>query len=301
MTQVKILLFIAVFFLLSGEAMASNKPWEDWPDTDIEAGWYVKNEGIFQGHVDGLFHPHNPITSFQFCNVLEKIGIPIDRGYFQTTEVYMKDTQKFLPGTMFTANPESLATRYRTAVMIYRYKTGITDIDERIEALLKEKPVTWNGVTRNSRLIGYGKAIVDYSRTFNIPIWLALGQCWRESQWFTTGLSIEYNCGWGMKDREIKPGWAMWGPVGNPASVKGFTNYMNLDDAIHAYFKLMSSPDRPYRALIDKYLAEPDQWKAWGYITQALDIYAPGYENDTIEHHKIVRQVKTWCDERGIK
>lgn len=295
MTQVKVLILIIVFLFLGGEAMASEKPWSDWPDTDIEAGWYVKDEKIFQGYEDGLFHPHNPITSFQFCNVLEGAGIPIDRGYFKTTEVYMEDTQKFLPGTMFSANPESFATRYRTAVMIYRYKIGITDIDERIEALLKEKPVTWNGVTRNSRLIGYGDVIENLSREYNVPIWLALGQSWRESQWFTTGLSINYNCGFGIKDSTGR-----WGALGNPPLVKGFSNYTSVGEAIHAYFRLMNNPDRPYRALIDSYLAAPDSWQAWGFITQALDIYAPGYENNTIEHHKIIRIVKGWCEERGI-
>jgi len=281
---------------LGGEAMAIYKPWEDWPDTDIEAGWYVKNEGIFQGHVDGLFHPYNTITSFQFCNVLERIKIPVDRKYFKTSEVSMEDTQVFLPNTMFTADPESQPTRYRTAVMIYRHLHPKEVMYDRLENWFSETKVTWNGVTRPTKLIGYADVFIDLSEKYNVPVWLALGQSWRESQWFTTGLSVDYNCGFGMKDATGR-----WGPLGNPSLIKGFSNYTSIGEAIHAYYKLMNSPDKPYRALIDKYLAESDPWKAWGYITQALDIYAPGYENDTIEHHKIIRVVKSWCEERGIK
>ena len=297
MTQVKLLvLTVLCMIFLGGEAMAMEKPWRDWPDTDIEAGWYVKNEKIFQGHVDGLFHPHNTITSFQFCNVLERVGIPVDRGYFKTTEVYMKDTQKFLPDTAFTADPQSFATRYRVAVMIYRYLHPEEVMEERLEKWFLETKVTWNGVTRPTKLVGYANVFVNLSKEYNVPIWLALGQAWRESQWFTTGLSIDYNCGFGMKDSTGR-----WGPLGNPPLIKGFSNYTSVGESIHAYYKLMSSTEKPYRALIDSYLVAPDSWQAWGFITQALDIYAPGYENDTIEHHKIVQLVKTWCDKREIK
>jgi len=297
MSQVKLLFVFGVLFLfLGGNAMAEEKPWEDWPDTDIEAGWFVKNEGIFQGYEDGLFHPHTTITSFQFCNVLERVGIPVDRGYFKTTEVYMKDTQKFLPNTSFTADPESLATRYRVAVMIYRHLHHEEMVEEKLEKWFSETKVTWNGVTRPTKLVGYADVFVNLSEEYNVPLWLALGQCWRESQWFTTGLSINYNCGFGIKDSTGR-----WGALGNPPLVKGFSNYTSIGEAIHAYYKLMNNPDRPYRALIDSYLAAPDSWQAWGFITQALDIYAPGYENNTIEHHKIIRIVKGWCEERGIK
>jgi len=37
------------------------------------------------------------------------------------------------------------------------------------------------------------------------------------------------------------------------------------------------------------------------YIYKALDTYAPASENDTNEHHKIVKIVKGWVEERGIK
>jgi len=298
---IKILIVVCLaFFISKGDAMGQEKPWPDWPDTDIEAGGYVKENGIFQGFVDGTFRPHIPITSFQFGLVLDRAGIPKKDYKPTSSEVTIGETQKYLPNTAWSSKPEDKATRFRTAVMVYRYKNNISQPDDiiidKLETWFQETRVTWKGVTRTPRLVGHAKTIVNCARKYNVPIWLALGQCWRESQWFTTGLSINYNCGWGIKD-----GLGKWGRLGNPPTIGGYANYISIDEAIEAYFKLMSSPDKPYRALIDKYLAELDQQKAWEYITQVLDIYAPSYENDTIEHHKIVRIVKGWCEERGIR
>ena len=289
---------------MNGEAMANQieKPWSDWPETaiaeDLNAGWFVKNEGIFKGYSESEFRPHEPLKMRHFKMVLDRAGIQ-NTIYPSEDIVTVKFSQDYLPETAWSALPFSEVTRFRAAVMIYRHKYGLKNpekdkiVADKIEQLFKEKPVTWNGVKRYSRLIGHGENIVRYSRQYNIPLWLALGQCWRESQWFTTGLSINYNCGWGIKDKVVKPGWAVWGPVGEPASVNGYTNYLNVDDAIHAYFKLMSSPDRPYKALIE---AGDDE-----SIRKALNIYAPAFENDTEQHWQIVKTVRGWCKERGIE
>lgn len=283
---------------MMGVAMAVEKPWGDWPDTDIDAGWWVKEQKIYEGYSDGLFHPNGDVTPLHFVTVMRRAGIEAE--WPTTIPATIGDALKYLPNTVTTSKPTDKLTRFRLAVMLYRHFVAPINADQKvIDALEKwfcETKVTWNGVTRPTKFVGYAPLFVKLSRETNVPLWLALGQCWRESQWFTTGLSVDYNCGWGMKD---KPG--KWGAMGNPTHVKGYTNYVSVEEAINAYFRLMSSPERPYRALIDKYLAEPDPWKAWGYITQALDIYAPGYENDTIQHHKIVRIVKDWCDQRGIK
>lgn len=287
--------------------MATEKPWKDWPDTDIEAGWYVKNEYIFQGYGTGEFRPNENISLAHFQSVLTRAEIPWSLDDFiPITEdvVRIKTSQKIMPGTAWSAGPEEKVTRFRTAVMIYRYKNNIQppNQDEEIATKLNkwfdETWVTWDGVSRQTKFANddFGQLFVDLSEEYNVPIWLALGQCWRESQWFTTGLSVKpapgYNCGWGMKDSKQR-----WGEHGNPTHVKGYSNYISVEEAVGAYFRLMDSLIMPYRALIDKYLATGDLT----YISQALDIYAPGYENDTIQHHKIVRQVKEWCEQRGIK
>lgn len=280
-------------------ATTTEKPWIDWPDTDIEAGFWLKEKGYFQGYDDGTFRPNIPITINHFNTVLKRAEVIGSKPLSLDDKVLMKEAVEFLPGTVFTAAPNSMVTRYRLAVMLYRWKnmTQEQQSGAKLEQWFKTTYVTWNGVTRQPRLIGFGQIMIDYAHKYNVPIWLALGQCYRESQWFTTGLSINYNCGWGIKDKVIKPGWAVWGPVGNPIAVKGYTNYLNLEDAIHAYFKLMSSPERPYRDWIDKYLQTGDTC----YIRQALNIYAPASENDTEEHYQIVISFVEKCEARGIK
>lgn len=286
-----------MWFIISsmmGVAMAVEKPWADWPDSDIEAGLWVKEQKIYEGYSDGLFHPSGEVTPLHFITVMRRAGIEAE--WPTTIPATIGDALKYLPNTVTTSKPTDKLTRFRLAVMLYRHFVAPINTDQQIidklDMWFKETKVTWNGVTRQPRLIGHAAEIVRMARFHNIPIWLALGQCWRESQWGTTGLSIEYNCLWGMKDTLCK-----WGMPGNPRLIKGYTNYISIDTCIDAYFKLMSSPDKPYRALIDQYLATGDMT----YISKALDIYAPGYENDTIQHHKIVRIVKDWCDERGIK
>ena len=297
MSWKKLVIISIMIFLIPGEVLAMDKPWPDWPDTDIEAGWYVKNNKIFEGYPDGLFYPNQLITGHQFNNVMQRAGIN-GRVDDKSKQITIAETQKIMPDTAWTAKPEDNTTRYRTAVMVYRFNNNIPrpgsdkEIAIKLNKLFNDKPVTYQGVTRRSRLIGHEQTLVQAAREHNVPLWLALGQCWRESQWFTTGLSITYNCGWGIKDSKGK-----WGKLGNPPTVKGYSNYATIDEAILAYFRLMDSPNMPYRALIDKYLATGDM----NYIYKALDTYAPASENDTNEHHKIVKIVKGWVEERGIK
>jgi hypothetical protein len=281
---------------VTGAAMATEKPWADWPDTDFEAGWYVKNEGIFQGYADGMFHPHTPITSFQFCNVLDRAGIPVDRTYFSDTSVTIEQTQKFLPGTAWSSSSSDMATRFRTAVMIYRHKNNIINpnpvptedeiVAQAIEQLFQDKPVTWQGVTRKSKLIGLAHVIVEDARKYNIPIWLCLGQGWWETQWYTTGMSLKYNQGWGIKDSEHR-----WGEYKGTHS--GFTDYISVEESIHAYFRLMSSTEMPYRAWIDEMQA--------GDETKLRTILQAYCVNSISSHLATVKTVRNWCNERGIK
>ena len=289
--------------------MASEKAWKDWPDTDIEAGWYVKDNHIFNGYSTGEFKPNENISLTHFQSVLTRAEIDWSLDDFlPITEdvVRVKTSQKIMPGTAWSANPESLVTRYRAAVMIYRFKNGVEPQEEpdnppvdedakviaAIEQLFQDKPVTYQGVKRYSKLVGLAHVIVEDARKYNVPIWLCLAQSWRESQWFTTGLSINYNCGWGIKDSKGR-----WGELGSPTCVSGYSNYSSEEEAVHAYFRLMGSEEMPYKSLIDSYRQTSDM----SYIYKALDIYAPGYENDTYQHHKIVSIVKEWCVSRGIE
>ncbi|MFA5558165.1 MAG: glucosaminidase domain-containing protein [Methanofastidiosum sp.] len=288
---------------ITGVAMAIEKPWSDWPDSevesDLEAGWFVKDNDIFKGYEDGLFHPNTPITSFQFCNVLERAEIEVDRGYFQTPDVFMKDTQKFMPNTAWSSKPDEPATRFRTAVMIYRYKQEIPApvepdnpptqddiVAERIEQLFQDKPVTWNGVKRYSKLVGMAHIIVEDARKYNVPIWLCLGQGWWETQWYTTGMSLTYNQGWGIKDSQHR-----WGEY--KGTHAGFTDYITVEESIHAYFRLMSSPEMPYRAWIDQMQAG-DESK----LRTILQSYCV---NSISSHLATVKTVRGWCEERGIE
>lgn len=278
----------------------TKKPWNDWPDTDIEAGWWVKNEGIYEGYPDetygSLFHPNGDVTPLHFVTIMRRAGIEAE--WPTTIPATIGDALKYLPNTVLTSKPTDKLTRYRLAVMLYRHFVSPLHPDaneDMIKALddwFQETKVTWHGVTRQTKFVGYGELFLALAEEHNVPIWLALGQCWRESQWFTTGISVDYNCGWGMKDKTGR-----WGTMGSPTHVKGYTNYISVEEAINAYFRLMDSPDMPYRALINEHL----QTGSMTPIYEALDIYAPGYENDTVQHHKIVNIVKGWCEDRGIK
>ena len=287
------LVSIILIIMIGGEAMAIEKPWEDWPDTDIEAGFWLKEKGYLQGFVDGTFRPHVEVTPFQFSLVLDRVGIESK----WPEKIDIGEALKYLPNTVQSSKSTDTLTRYRYAVMLYRHFNGIhfpapvtpdQEVIDRLELFFKDKKVTWDGVTRTPRLAGHAELIVSLSRETGIPIWLALGQCWRESQWFTTGLSTRYNCGWGIKDREGR-----WGTLGSPNIVSGFSNYISVEEAIRAYFNLMSSPERPYKALIEK----GDDVS----IRTALNTYAPAYENDTWQHWIIVKTVRSWCNERGIR
>lgn len=288
---------------MSGVAMAdqTEKPWKDWTitgvESDLDAGWYVKNEKIFQGYSKTEFRPNENIKLMHFQTVLTRAGIAWSLDDFMPiTEdaVRIKTAQKIMPGTAWSANPEEAVTRFRAAVMIYRHANGIVnpnpvdpdkEVIEKLEQLFLDKPVTWQGVTRQSKLIGLAGVIVKDARQYNIPLWLCLGQGWWETQWYTTGMSLKYNQGWGMKDTQG------WGEIIDFHS--GFANYVSVEESIHAYFKLMSSPDMPYRAWIDKLMAGDES-----YLRTILQAYCV---NSISAHLATVKTVRDWCNERGIR
>lgn len=273
------------FMLMTGTALAAEKPWSDWPDTDIAAGQWVKEKVFMVGFSDGNFYPHRAITPYQFSTVLDRVGI---KSKWIDGAVTIGDAKKYLPYAKVSSSNSAILTRYRLAVILYRHFVTPLNPDQvvikSLEKLIAEKKVTYRGVTR-TRLVGHAATFVNDSRKYNIPIWFALGQCWAESQWFNTGLATKYNCGFGLKDTRHR-----WGQAGSPALVSGYANYSSIDEAIHAYFRLVSSPNMPYKSLI-----------ASGKTQAAINIYAPPYENNVNEYYSIMLTVKRWCDSRGVK
>ncbi len=277
--------------------------WKDWPDQHHSAVRYVAENKLMIGYTDGTFRPWAPVTEQQVVRVCERAGIRtgLREGNFSGIPATMGWIEEnFLPGTVFTAASYEECTRFRLAVMVERYGMNPgpnTNVKSRLGFLtasrlntwFSETYVTWSGKKRQTKLVGMGQTFVDYAEKHRIPLWLALGQCWRESQWFTTGLSVNYNCGWGIK---ASPG--KWGKLGNPNTVQGYGNYISVEEAIKAYFVYMDTQvdgrgNYLYRNLIDSH-----NWRS------ILNIYAPLYENDGAQHYSIVMQVKRWCEEHGL-
>ena len=278
--------------------------WLDFPKKHWQVFKFIYENKLMLGYPDDTFKPWNYITERQVVAVAKRgnIRTNIDVNQYNDVPATMKWIQDyFLPGTVLSANLDDKATRFRFAVMLTR--NGLVNHDDlpippatplpkptqdeivasKIDKWLDETYVTWNGATRQPRIKGMGYLFVKMSRMHGVPLWLALGQCWRESQFFTTGLSIKYNCGWGIKDSKGK-----WGKV--RSQVSGYTDYISLEESISAYFRLMGSDNAPYKKLIDA-----------GKIREALDIYAPPFENDSNEHYNIVMKIKRMCEEKGIK
>lgn len=307
-----LILTVVIFLLLPGVLMAEDFKievdengvinWADWPEGYYKELQFVMNNKLMFGYLDGLFRPWEEITQYQVIIVAERAGNKVlDKEKYLNRVATMGWVEEyFLPGTVYTAGKDEPCTRFRFALMLYRYglkpgpeKNPPTVIEEFGGILNKwfdETKVTWNGSIRKPRICGLGELFIEQAMEHDIPLWLALGQCWRESQWFTTGLSTQYNCGWGIKASPEK-----WGQLGNPPTVQGYGNYISVEEAVKAYFKYMDeqvgSNGKPlYRDLIDSH-----QWR------QILDIYAPAYENDTNEHYNIVMKVKQWCEEKGLR
>lgn len=278
--------------------------WKDWPNQHQSAAQFVLDNKLMYGYMNGEFRPWEPVTEKHVVRICARGGIRtgLNEADFYDIPATMGWIQEnFLPGTVLSAGPEEECTRFRLAVMLERYGLNPgpqTDVKtqlclwtaNKLDEWFDETRVTWCGKTRQPRIVGCGELFVEQALIHRIPLWLALGQCWRESQWFTTGLSTQYNCGWGIKASPEK-----WGELGEPPVISGYGNYISVEEAIRSYFKYMdeqvnSKTGEPlYRNLIDTH--------SWRSI---LNIYAPLYENNGSEHYAIVMKVKQWCAERGL-
>lgn len=306
-----ILLLIIVLLMSTGVAMAnftfetdSNNviAWQDWPEGYYEPLKFVMNNRLMFGYLDGTFKPWDSVSQWQVITVAarakNKVLDPLDYEDKPATMGWVQ--QYFLPGTVYSAGMDEECTRFRFAVMLERYglkpgpvenpPTMVQEYGAILDKWFDETYVTWSGVKRQSRLVGCGEILCQESIEHDIPIWFALGQCWLESQWFTTGLASKYNCGWGIKASPSK-----WGELGDPATVgSGFGNYVSVEEAVRAYFRYLdgqtSGSGYLYRDLIDRH-----EWE------RIINIYAPPYENDCNEYYRVVRTVQRWCEDRGLR
>lgn len=261
-------------------------PWSDIPSDDEElaaaAVWAYENE-IFLGYTNGIFGVHNPMFKRHVALVAERTGLkapPWQNDYGIATR---SEVAAGIPGlTWLEERWNEPVTRSQVLRLMYRAREGLgpeAQTVQRLEKWFVEERVTWRGVTRQPRLTGYAGLLVQLSKEYDVPLWLALGQCWRESQWGTTGLAINHNCLWGVKDVSGK-----WGRL--RGTVSGFADYVSLEECCRAYFRLM---DGVYRRYIDA-----EDWRG------LLNKYAPAYENDTEEHYRIVMAIRQEAEARGI-
>jgi hypothetical protein len=266
---------------------ADLSPFRDLIGEDFElraAGGYLYSQGIIQGYEDSTVGPYFPLLKRHVALVAERSGLPCALAVDDYDPATRADVRDAIPGlTWLEERWDEPITRGQLMRLLYRARNAEPQDNTvtRLEEWFAETYVTYGGVTRQPRLIGHAQTIVDCAREYDVPIWLALGQCWRESQWGTTGLSINHNMLWGVKDSSGK-----WGQVDYYVG-EGFAAYSSIDECIRAYFRLM---DGAYRHYIDA-----GDWRG------LLNRYAPAFENDTEQHYRIVMTVKGWCEERGIR
>lgn len=260
-------------------------PFTDLSDEDIEleaAAGYLYHEGIIEGYDDKTVGPYQPLLKRHVALICERMGIACAFSLNDWGAALRGDVRDAIPGLAWNEERwDEPIIRGQLLRLMYRAR-GSEDIliAQRLESWFADTHVTYQGATRQPRLTGHAALLVQLSREYNVPLWLALGQCWRESQWGTTGLSITYNCLWGVKDTIGK-----WGEL--RSTISGFADYASVEECIRAYFRLMGQGT--YRQLIDA-----EDWRG------LLDYYAPASENDTELHYRIVMGIRAKCDERGI-
>lgn len=262
-------------------------PWSDIPADDQElvaaAPWAYEN-GIFQGYGDGTFGVSDPVLKRHVALVAERVGLPAPPWFGDYSTATRGDVAAGIPGlTWFEERWDEPLTRSQLLRLVYRAREGLgieATIARALEGWFAETTVTWRGVTRQPRLAGYGGLMLQLSREYNVPLWLALGQAWRESQWGTTGLAARHNCIWGVKDTSGK-----WGRL--RGTVGGFADYASVEECIRAYYRLM---DGAYRGYIDA-----GDWRG------LLRRYDPKVGDGSAQHYRTVMAVRTWCEARGIR
>lgn len=256
-------------------------PWSDIPTDDaelVDAALWAYSNGIFYGREDGTFGPDDPMLKRHVALVAERTGFKLPSWINDYGVATRSDVAAGIPGLEWLEErwDESI-TRSQVLRLMYRARDGLgpeAQVVQRLEQWFgsDDVRVTWQGVTRQPRLIGYGGLLVQLSRQYDVPLWLALGQAWAESQWGTTGLAINHNCIWGVKDTTGK-----WGQING--TIRGFADYVSVEECCRAYYRLMNGA---YRRYIDA-----EDWR--GLINK----YAPPSENNTEDYYRIIMSIRS--------
>lgn len=270
-------------FMLGGSAIAEMN-WTDFPQEEKLVRMFLTNSKVMQGYPDGTFRPWEIVTEEQVVRVVLRAGIRTDireEDFYPVPAKMGWVETNFLPGTVFTAKDTENCTRFRLAIMLFRYrnsdgsfKAGPTTVvvptkpvvDSRIakmNELFKEHP--YNGKT--TKFVGHEKLFLELSDTTGVPLWLALGQAWKESCWGTNGSSI-------------------WGIKGNG----GYVGYDSTEASIRAYYKLMRTGQSGY------------YWQCIqsGNIDALVERYAPSFENNHASYMQTLWIVKGWVQKKGL-
>jgi hypothetical protein len=112
------------------DLMPGKKPWEDWPDSELELGWLTKNSDILQGYKDGSFKPWNNVTMHQAISIATRLGFPVPNFNWSREEDKASWSTPALRGWIHTGWPQytfveerwnETITRYQFALIIGRY------------------------------------------------------------------------------------------------------------------------------------------------------------------------------------
>jgi hypothetical protein len=101
-----------------------NKPWRDWPSSEIELGWLTKNSKVLQGYEDGSFRPWNNITMHQAITIAKKLNftVPDDKKEYWSTAATRGWIHDNWPSYTFLEERwNETITRYQFALIIGRY------------------------------------------------------------------------------------------------------------------------------------------------------------------------------------
>jgi hypothetical protein len=106
------------------DVIARKKPWEDWPDLEIELGWLTKNSNILQGYSLTEFRPWNNVTMHQAIIIAKRLGFstPKDKRAYWSTEALRGWIHENWPQyTFLETRWDEKITRYQFALIIGRY------------------------------------------------------------------------------------------------------------------------------------------------------------------------------------
>jgi len=106
------------------DVISEKKPWEDWPESELELGWLTKNSLVLQGYDDGSFKPWNNVTMHQAITIAKRLNFstPKDKTEYWSTEAKRGWIHENWPQYTFLEERwEEPITRYQFALIIGRY------------------------------------------------------------------------------------------------------------------------------------------------------------------------------------